>query len=355
MKLPFLTLFLSVLLLSCNDKTGENTINSKPVNVTISKPSTQSGGSYFSASGQIETEQYVNLSTRIMGYVSNIHVNVGDKVKKGQLLININNSEIEAKKAQAQAGLNQVQAGLTIAKKDYERFKKLYEQNSASQKELDDVTSRYEIAKSQVDAANQIQNEINAMLSYSYIRAPFSGVITSKNVHIGDMAKPGMSLFSLEAPGKYVATALVPETDITHVNKGENVTVYIKSTQQSLQGKVSEVSTSSQNTGGQYLVKIALKNKKDIKLYSGMFVSTNFPLKKGKNNNVIVPKEVLVYKGQLVGIYTVSKSNTAILRWLKTGKVLVDKVEILSGLSKDEMYIVSSDGKLYNGVKLNIK
>ncbi len=355
MKISFLTLFLSVLLLSCSDKTDNKTIDTIPATVTVSSPSTQLDGSYFSASGQIETEQYANISTRIMGYVSNIHAHVGDKVKKGQLLININNSEIEAKKAQAQAGLNQAQAGLTIAKKDYERFKKLYEQKSASQKELDDITTRYEIAKSQVEVAKQVQNEINAMLSYSYIRAPFSGVITSKNVHIGDMAKPGMSLFSLEAPGKYVATALVPETDITTINKGEIVTVYIKSSNQSLHGKVSEVSTSSQNTGGQYLVKIALEKKKGIKLYSGMFVSTNFPLEKGENNNIIVPITALVHKGQLTGIYTVSKSNTAILRWLKIGKSLGDTVEVLSGLSKDEMYIVSSDDKLYNGIKLNIK
>lgn len=355
MKIFIPALLLALILVSCGDKNETVIDNSKPVNVTIATPSTQQGGSYFSASGQIETEQFANISTRMMGYVSKVHIKVGDKVRKGQLLININNTDIEAKRAQANAGLIQAEARFNIAAKDYERFKKLYEQNSASQKEFDDITTRYEIAKAQVEAAKQIQNEINAMLSYSNIKAPFSGVITSKTINEGDMANPGMPLFSLEAPGKYVATALVPETDITQIINGETVQVYIKSTGDKLQGKVSEVSTSSQNTGGQYLVKIAIVNDSDIKLYSGMFVSTNFPLKNSVNTNITVPKSSLVYKGQLTGIYTVSKSNTAILRWLKIGKNLGDKVEILTGITKDEKYIVSADGKLYNGVKLNVK
>ncbi len=355
MKIFIPTLFLALLLVNCSDKKEATTDNETPVNVTIASPSMQQGGAYFSASGQIETEQFANISTRMMGYVSKIHVKVGDKVRKGQLLININNTDIEAKKAQANAGLSQAESGFHIAEKDYERFKKLYEQNSASQKEFDDITTRYEIAKAQVEAAKQMQNEINAMLAYSNIKAPFSGVITSKTINEGDMANPGMPLFSLEAPGKYVATALIPETEITQIKNGETVQVYIKSTGKKLQGKVSEVSTSSQNTGGQYLVKIKLKNDPKIKLYSGMFVSTNFTLKNGINNNIIVPKSALVNQGQLIGIYTVSKSNTAILRWLKIGNNLEDKVEVLTGLTKDEKYIVSAEGKLYNGVKLNVK
>ena len=155
MKLTFITLILSSLLLSCGEKNSDENIDTKPVNVTIDTPSTQPGGSFFSASGQIETEQFANISTRMMGYVSQIHVNVGDKVKKGQLLININNTEIEAKKAQANAGLSQANTGFIIAEKDYKRFKKLYEQNSASQKEFDDISSRYEIAKAQVEVAKQ--------------------------------------------------------------------------------------------------------------------------------------------------------------------------------------------------------
>lgn len=340
---------------SCSDKKNAKEKAIDLVNVTIATPSTPQGGSVFSASGQIETEQFANIGSQMMGFVSKINVNVGDEVKKGQLLIQINNTDIKAKKAQADAGLSQAEAGFQIAEKDYHRFKKLHEQNSASQKEFDDITTHYEIAKAQVEAAKQVQNEINAILSYSNIKAPFSGIITSKSINLGDMTNPGMTLFRLETPGKYLATALVSENEIEAIKKGQNVQVIIKASGKSLQGKVSEVSTSSQNTGGQYLVKISLITDNKIKLYSGMFVSTNFPLKNGLNNNVTVPKSSLIHQGQLTGIYTVSKSGTAILRWLKIGKSTGDHVEVLTGLSKNEKYIVTAEGKLYNGVSLNIK
>lgn len=350
-----ITAFIAMTLASCSDKKDLQNGGENLVNVTIATPSSLQGASMFSASGQIEAEQFANIGSRIMGYVSKINVTVGDSVKKGQVLIQINNTDIKAKKAQADAGLRLVEAGFQTAEKDYNRYKKLHEQKSASQKEFDDIVAYYEIAKAQVEVAKQIQNEINAVLSYSNIRAPFSGIITFKSVHVGDMANPGMTLFRLETPGKYVATALISETEIGSVKKGQKVNVYIKSSGKSLQGLVSEVSSSSQHTGGQYLIKISLNNNHNTKLYSGMFVSTNFLSKSYNNNNIIVPKSSLIQLGQLTGIYTVSKSNTAILRWLKIGKSIGEDVEVLTGLSKNEAYIVSAESKLYNGVNLNIK
>ena len=349
-------LSLTILLFTnCGDKKENTVSNTAAVNVIVATTSAKQGTSFFSASGQIETKQHANISTRVMGYVSKVHVQVGDIVKKGQLLININNTDIQAKNAQANAGLNQAKAGFYTAEKDYVRFQKLYKQNSASQKELENVTTQYEIAKAQVEVAKQMQNEIRAMISYTNIKAPFNGVITSKTIHVGDMAKPGMPMLSMEAPSEYIATALVSETNIIHIQKGENVTVFVKSIDKKLQGVVTEISTSSLYTGGQYLVKIALKNVTKTKLFTGMFVTTNFTAKNIKSNTITIPKAALIYNGQLTGIYTVSESNTAILRWLKTGNTLGDNVEVFTGISKNEKYIISADGKLYNGVKLNIK
>lgn len=355
MKISFLSLLVVISLTSCGTDQKKTPDNVQPINVTVSSPAIRNGGAYFSASGKIETEQFATISTRMMGFVSKIPVKVGDKVRKGQLLIIINNDGIEAKKAQANAGLTQAESGFYIAQKDFNRFKILYEQTSVSQKEFDDITSRYTIAKAQVEAAKQIKNEINAMLSYSNITAPFDGIITSKNINEGDLANPGMPLLTMEAPSAFVATALVPETQIINVKKGGNVEVVVKSSNESVKGIISEVSISSQNTGGQYLIKIKLNNDKDISLYSGMFVSTNFPVENSSNTTILVPKSALINKGQLTGIYTVSQNNTAILRWLRLGKTSGHDVEVLTGLSKDEEYITSAEGNLYNGVKLNIK
>lgn len=322
------------------------------VKVVLKSPAAPEDGAFFTVSGSIESEHFASLSTRNMGFVSQVYVKVGDKVRKGQLLIDINSEEIDAKKAQAQAGLKQAEAQLSVAQKNFERYTELFNQNSASQKELDDITLQYEIAKANYERTLQVENEIDAVMAYSHIRAPFSGVITSKTIKMGDMARPGQVLMSLEAPGKHVARAMVPESSIENVQKGQDVTVFVKSLNKSLMGKVTEVSGSSMNSGGQYLIKIDLEEAKDTKLFSGMYVSVLLPASGQASKSLFVDQSALVQKGELDGIYTVSESGTAILRWLKLGQRLGDQVEVLSGLSEGEKYIASSEGKLFNGVKI---
>jgi multidrug efflux pump subunit AcrA (membrane-fusion protein) len=70
---------------------------------------------------------------------------------------------------------------------------------------------------------------------------------------------------------------------------------------------------------------------------------------------VLIPSEAIINRGQLTGVYTVSQSNTALLRWLRLGRTYGDQVEVLSGLNADESYIFSAEGKLYNGVKISIQ
>jgi hypothetical protein len=86
-----------------------------------------------------------------------------------------------------------------------------------------------------------------------------------------------------------------------------------------------------------------------------MFATVVFPIerKDATTNVVLIPKAALVTRGQLSGVYTVSQSNTAVLRWLRLGKTMGDQVEVLSGLQVDETYIVNADAKLYNGVKIS--
>jgi hypothetical protein len=74
-----------------------------------------------------------------------------------------------------------------------------------------------------------------------------------------------------------------------------------------------------------------------------------------QTDRILVPESALVKQGQLVGIYTIGTGNVAILRWLRTGKTFGDQVEVLSGLSADEQYIISADGKLYNGTKVSVQ
>lgn len=348
----------AALLMSCGGDKREKVAELKPVAVKVAGTGATEEGTYVSASGKIEAENSANVSTRMMGYVTKLNVKVGQKVRKGQLLVSVNNTDLQAKKAQVEASIIQAQAAYNNAKKDYDRFVNLFAQQSASQKELDDMTARYEMAKAGLEAAKQMRNEVNAQFAYANIAAPFDGVVTNTFVKEGDMANPGMPLLSVEGAKKLQVTAMVSESDIASVKEGMKVNVLVKSVGQQLTGKVSEVSLSAKNTGGQYLVKIDLE-KTEVKILSGMFVNVQFPIEKKTaqtevSDVVLIPQSALVKQGQLTGIYTVGSGNVAVLRWLRLGKTFGDQVEVLSGLNSKEQYIVSAEGKLFNGAKIQL-
>jgi len=348
---------LSLILTSCGSHEEKSIVdNTPPVLVKVNSIQTNENSSFISASGKVEAEKSANLSTRMMGYVTKVNVKMGQKVSKGQLLVSINNTDLQAKSAQVNASILKAEAGYNSAKKDYDRYVSLFNQQSASQKEMDDMAANFEMAKAGLEGAKQMKNEVNAQFSYANIRAPFSGVVTNTFVKEGDMANPGMPLVSVESPSKLQVTAMVAESDILQIKTGIKVEVLIKSINKVITGKVIEVSTSAKNTGGQYLVKIAL-DKTDAKVLSGMFTTVQFPIAKKENATtmVSVPTTAIIENGGLKGVYTVSKQNTALLRWLRLGKTYGDNVEVLSGLNSEEPYIVSAEGKLFNGVKVTLK
>lgn len=350
-----ITVLISTLTFSCGKSGDKGTENEVIIPVTVAQVETDENDTFLSVSGKIQATNSADLSTRTMGFVKSVPVNIGDQVNKGQLLVAINNADLQAKKAQVDASIAETQVAYNNAEKDFNRFKNLFSENSASQKELDDMTARFEMAKARLESAKQLKNEVNAQFAYTNIIAPFSGVITSKTVEKGDMANPGQPLISIESPGNFEVIGSVPEIEISHIKKGTKVNVFVKSINKTITGQISEVSASAKNTGGQYLIKVTLDNTEE-NILSGMFATIQFPGDSIENNGIVlIPSQALIYNGQLTGIYTVSQSNTAILRWLRLGRTYGDQVEVLSGLSAGETYIVSAESKIYNGVTIKIQ
>ncbi|WP_027138705.1 efflux RND transporter periplasmic adaptor subunit [Gaetbulibacter saemankumensis] len=349
------TLF-TLLFSACgNNNKQAATDNTPAIKVHVNAVKINNNTPFLTVSGKIQATESADLSTRFMGYVNKIHVEIGDQVNQGQLLVSINNSDLEAKRAQVNAGISEATVAYNNAKRDFERFTNLFASKSISQKEMDNVAANYEMAKARLEAAKGMKNEINAQFEYANITAPFSGIITNKYVKSGDMANPGMPLISLENPKQFEILAMVPESEISQINKGITVSARVKSVEEELKGTVAEISSSARHTGGQYLVKITLE-KPSKNVLSGMFATVLFPVEKQQDSNlVLIPQEAIVNNGQLTGVYTVSATNTALLRWLRLGRTYGDQVEVLSGLNSEESYIISAEGKLYNGAKISIQ
>jgi RND family efflux transporter MFP subunit len=197
-------------------------------------------------------------------------------------------------------------------------------------------------------------------MSYTTVTAPFSGIVTQKFIEQGGMASPGMPVLTIEQAGSLQVSAAVAENQIAQLILGNAAIMKIASADETVEGKIIQINPSSQFSGGQYVVKISLPaNNKH--LYAGMFVHVQIPVKAKTIENkesagaVMVPVKAIINRDQLTGIYTVSSQNTALLRWVRVGKTVGDQVEVLSGLSNSEQFILSADGKLYNGASVKIK
>ncbi len=354
-KLILLMIVAVVLFLqSCGTSTRANDGASDRLNVKMAKVQEVNQPRIFSYSGKLESSEHAVLSTRIMGNVLDVYVKPGQSVKKGQLLLQISDQDIRSKKSQIKAAQLAAEAAFINAEKDYQRFKTLFEQKSASQKELDDITTHYKMAKAQLNTAMEMEKELNETLKYASIRAPYSGMITKKFVNKGDMAAPGMPLLGIEQPKGFNVLARVPENDISCIEIGDEVNVKVAAANSQIKGKIIEVNASALLTGSQYEVKIKLDPSAEEKeiLRSGMYA--NVFVEKGRVKAIMVPEDAIVYRGQLCGIYTVSQSNTVMLRWIRLGKQKGDMVEVISGLKAGESYVASCDGKICDGASVNL-
>lgn len=341
---------------SCSSSDKKAETNTPVVNVEIYSPN-QASDQGFYLSGEVTAKQTATISTRMMGYVNKIYVKPGDKVVAGQLLVSISSEDILAKKAQVQAMITEAEAAAKNAQRDYERFRTLREQNSVSDKELENVSLQNTSMNAKVQMARQQMNEVNAMLAYTNIRAPFSGIITQKMIDEGSMANPGMPILMMEQNGELQVVASVPENYIQHVKVGDLVKIELKSLGITMDGKVSELSPSAFRAGGQYSVKLSIDTKDKTNIHSGMYANILIPTKTATpvSSHSMLNKSSIVYRDQLTGVYVIDADNQASLRWVRLGKTIGEQVEVLSGLNQNDKIVSKAEGKLYNGVKVSVK
>lgn len=341
-----------IMFTSCGDDNENN--NSKPIEVKAKTVEASDVAGQLEYPGTIEGESKVKLSTKLMGQITYLPYETGNKVKKGELLIKINSGDISAKKKQVKANIAQAEAAFKNAEINYERIKSLYKKNSASKKEMEDVQMGYDMAKARLNAAREMKNEIENVLSYSEIRSPFDGYIVNKFFEKGDIAAPGHPIVIVENLDKFKVTAMVPASDINLLEVGEKVIIVVDAaSEENYSGKIVEINPSGNSYSKQFEVRASFNGVSgtNSKIKSGMYAT----IISGNQSKelVTVDEEVLVRRGQLVGVYSVSDNNEAMLRWIRLGKSINGKFEVLSGLSEGDIIIIDKE-KVKEGQKVEV-
>ena len=348
---------------------------------------------YYEAVGTVQAKNRSVVAAKVMGNILALHVREGDTVRAGQTLVEIDNRDAGIQLQKTQAGMREIQDSLeeverniraaesgraaaqaneSLAKSTFQRYEKLYERHSVSPQEFDEVRAKYEVAKAESERADRLlqaaaarRNQVNARIDqakadvanarvsvgYSRIAAPIGGVVVSKQADVGYLATPGMPLLTIENSASYQLHAAVEESKLGTIRLNDQVQVSLEALANTeLKGTVEEIVPAADPATRSYIVKIALPSNDDTHLRSGLYGKARFVT--GQRKILSIPQTAVTQQGQLTGVFVVDPSGVALLRLIKTGRTVGDRIEVLSGLSEGEQIVSEGVASLRDGVRV---
>ncbi len=329
----------------------------------------------YEAVGTINAGTTSLISGKVFGIVKQIYVHEGTRVKKGDLLAEIDDRQAAAQLENAMAGLAGAKKALAAAKasknaaatgKDFafttfKRYQKLLKEKSVSPQEFDNIKTKYHQAKAALSGAvamlqaarakiNQAKAGVAAariQMKDTRVMAPYSGSITKKIINVGDLASPGTPLFSLETHGKFQVEFFVPEKHINKVYLNQQLTITIPSMDNiSVQGVVVRIDPAADPLSRSFNVKLDLPETRQFR--SGVFARIALPV--GSTDMILIPETAFIHHGELTGFYLVDSKKTAHFRLVRTGRIIKNKVEVISGIHPGDHYIVQPPLNMENNV-----
>ncbi|GAB4315936.1 MAG: efflux RND transporter periplasmic adaptor subunit [Candidatus Sumerlaeia bacterium] len=276
------------------------------------------------------------ISPKILATVLKIEVNAGDNVTQGQRLVVQDDRDVQARLDQARKALEAAEANLKQAEQDYKRHKDLYDKGVESREIFEQYETGRTVARAKVEQARAAVKEAEVMLSYTTLYAPYDGRITDKLLNEGDMGQPGKPILKMYNPQRLRLEANVPESLTPHIRTGQELTVRIDALNLEARGIVEEIVPSTDVITRTFVARVSVPYEPG--LYEGMFGRLIIPV--GEREALLVPRSAVYRVGQIEMVKVKAPDGTLHKRAVKTGPVLGDQVEILSGLKPGEMLIV---------------
>ena len=303
------------------------------------------------ATGTVRAALSAQLSSQVIGTITRVNVHEGDRVRRGEVLVAIDESQQQAAFAGANAGLRASQESIAAADADYalaestmKRYQMLYDKKSVSPQEFDEIKARLAAAKARRDTAHAGREQAEAgvsqagtAISFTKVRAPFDGLVIARLAEPGAMASPGVPLLTVEDPSRFRLEATVDESKIGAVRLGESVPVVIDALgEQSIEGKVTQIVPAVDPGSRTFTVKIDLPANPQMR--TGLFGRARFA--HGQHDAIAIPKSAVLNRGQLQAVYVVGSDQLASLRYVTLGPASSDQVEVLSGLQSGDRIVV---------------
>jgi RND family efflux transporter MFP subunit len=299
--------------------------------------------------GVIESTVYARSS----GYVVRWVKDIGSPVKKGELLAEITAPEVNQELAQAISTRTQVAASLTLAKSTADRWQSLRQKDAVTQQDLDERLSAYNQAQANLAAADANVLRLRQLLGFNQVVAPFDGVVTRRNIDVGDLVNAGnggtgQALFSVAQVDPLRLYVFVPQAFAPQVKVGDSVIVTLaEHVGEQYKGTVARTARAIDTATRTMQVEIRVPNPKDV-LISGSYVQVTLPINMD-SKALVVPTNVLLFRPDGTRIALVDTGGHVRLTLVRLGTDFGDKVEILSGLASSDRIVLNPADSLADG------
>ncbi|MEA5480654.1 efflux RND transporter periplasmic adaptor subunit [Pseudanabaena galeata UHCC 0370] len=372
--------------------------NANPIQVKTAITRQQGVNNLRVLTGSVEPLETVTLTSRVMGQIRSLNVQEGDRVKAGDVIVEIDVAEIQAQGNQALAGVSmaqsnyqnaearlqqsigqliEIESDLAEAKLEQGRMSRLQKEGAVSQQLLDQANTRVKMsqarlqqtqamigqsqatmnqAQAQVSQAQSQVSQVVANLDYGTITAPFDGVVTHKHTEVGAMAGPSQPLVKIESSDRLRFSTQVPESMISQIRTGQKVSILIDALNRDVTGTVSHIIPSADPTTRNFTVKVTLNGTTGV--ISGMFgrLKLTNPAVAQKTSDrqvLMIPKNAIVQQFGITGVYKVV-AGQANFQPITTGRINGEVIEVFSGLTDGEQLVLQPSPDLKNGTAVQV-
>jgi len=291
--------------------------------------------------GEVKPEYQINLTSKITAHILRLDVRAGERVRKGQVLVTLDDRDLSARVNQAKKAMAQAQATLSYAQLDYDRSRNLHEKGAIPQSDLDVANTRLKQAQADVDRLGQAVDESQVNLGYARIESPVDGVIIDRQAEVGDLATPTKPVLVLFDPQHLWLQASVSEEYAALLKLGREYRMRIDALKEDFTGALAEIVPAADPTGRTILARVRLKP--DDRLYPGLFGRLLLPV--AQTQDILLPQRAISQVGQLQMV-------TVQAPWGLEQRVVVPgateaggMVQILSGVKDGETVVLPAENQ----------
>jgi len=326
--------------------------------VAVVQPQAERGDDELVLPGNLQAFIESPIFARTNGYLLRWYKDIGSKVQKGELLAAIDTPEVDQELSQARAGREQIKAALAMAKISADRWENLRKTDSVSQQEADQQTSSYQQAVANLAAADANVRRLEELESFKNVYAPFSGVLTRRNVDPGALINsgaqaPGRELFDIARVDPLRVYVSVPQAYAPNIKIGMKANVTLQEFPgQKFVGTVVRTAEAIDMATRTLNTEVDVPNK-DSKLLPGSFGQVHFSTGTSVPR-ITIPVNAMLFRAQGAQVAVVDKDSRVHLRPITIGRDFGATLEILGGIEVSDQIVINPSDSLEEGQQVRV-